>query len=123
MPKQKARKILDRETVDEMIYNTKCQRDRLFLELQARCGLRIGEVLKLRGIEVIDRKLMIRKPKSGKEAEVAFMPEQIAKRLNEYIKSENLLPDDRIFPICYSAARTLVRKKEKNRMFIYLLMT
>ncbi len=79
MPKQKARKILDRETVDEMIYNTRSQRDRLFLELQARCGLRIGELLKLRGIDVIDRKLMIREPKSGKDAEVAFMPEQIAK--------------------------------------------
>ena len=36
-------KILDRETVDEMIYNTKGQRDRLIMELQARCGLRIGE--------------------------------------------------------------------------------
>ena len=44
-PKQVLRKILDRETVDEMIYNTKRLRDRLILELQARCGLRIGELL------------------------------------------------------------------------------
>jgi len=36
-PKQVSRKILERETVDEMIYNTKGQRDRLILELQARC--------------------------------------------------------------------------------------
>jgi len=33
-PKQWPHKILDRETVDEMIYNTKKQRDRLILELQ-----------------------------------------------------------------------------------------
>jgi integrase/recombinase XerD len=38
-PKQHPHKILDRETVDEMIYNTKRQRDRLILELQSRCGL------------------------------------------------------------------------------------
>ena len=48
-PKQQPHKILDRETVDEMIYNTKRQRDRLILELQARCGLRIGELLKIKG--------------------------------------------------------------------------
>lgn len=47
-PKQQPHRILDRETVDEMIYNTKKQRDRLILELQARCGLRIGELLKIK---------------------------------------------------------------------------
>lgn len=35
------RKILDKETVDEMIFNASSLRDRLILELQARCGLRI----------------------------------------------------------------------------------
>ena len=63
---------------------------------------------------------MIREPKSGKEAEVAFMPEQIAKRLNEYIKSENLSPDDRIFPVCYSTARTLVKKKRSKTECSYI---
>jgi integrase len=48
MPKQTARKILDKELVDEMIYNAKSQRDRLIFELQARCGLRIGELLKVK---------------------------------------------------------------------------
>jgi site-specific recombinase XerD len=41
------RKILDKETVDEIIFNSRSVRDRLILELQARCGLRIGEVLTL----------------------------------------------------------------------------
>jgi len=35
-----------REIVEELIYNTQTLRDRLILELQARCGLRIGEALK-----------------------------------------------------------------------------
>lgn len=40
MPRQVPRTILEKELVDEMIYNTKDPRNRLMLELQARCGLR-----------------------------------------------------------------------------------
>ncbi len=109
-PKPEARKILDKELVDELIYSTASARDRLILELQARCGLRIGEVLKLKAADVLDRKLLIREPKSGKESEMAFMPEQIAKRLADYITINNLGPNDRLFPICYSTVRSLIRK-------------
>jgi integrase/recombinase XerD len=42
------------------------------------------------------------------------MPEQIGKRLQDYIKQENLFPEDRIFPICYSTARALIRKLGSN---------
>ncbi len=73
-------------------------------------GLRIGEVLKLKASDVMDRKLLIREPKSGKEAETAFMPEQIAKRLAEYIAVNDLGPDDRLFPVCYSTVRSLIKK-------------
>ena len=76
------KKILDKELVDELIYKTTSTRDRLILELQARCGLRVGEVLKLTVSDVSDRKLIIREPKSGKDAEIAFMPEQIARRMS-----------------------------------------
>lgn len=110
MPKQKPRTILDEEAVDEMIYNTKSLRDRLILELQARCGLRIGEALRLKVEDVSDRKLLLQEPKSGKEEEVAFMPEQVAKRLDEYIDKEALAPGDRLFSIGYSTARPLVKQ-------------
>jgi integrase len=110
MPRQMPRTILDKETVDEMIYNTKNPRNRLILELQARCGLRIGELLNIKAQDVSERKLTIKEPKSGKEAEVAFMPEQIAKRMGDYIKGNNLLPDDHIFPISYSTARMFIKK-------------
>jgi integrase len=79
----KARKIVDKEAVDEMVYNTQSMRDRLILELQARCGLRIGELLGLKVSDISDRKNLIGEPKSGKDSEVAFMPEQIAKRMGE----------------------------------------
>jgi integrase len=108
-PKQVARRILDREVIEELIYNTQTLRDRLILELQARCGLRIGEALKIKVSDVVDRRLVLKEPKSGKESEVAFMPEQISKRLHDYIQQENLTPGDRIFPICYSTARALIK--------------
>jgi integrase/recombinase XerD len=108
-PKQIPHKILERETVDEMIYNTTKQRDRLVLELQARCGLRIGELLKIRVTDVSDRTIILREPKSGKEAERAYMPENVSRKLSEYIKEKSLQGDARIFPICYSTARSLVK--------------
>jgi integrase len=110
MPRQIPRTILDKETVDEMIYNTKSPRNRLILELLARCGLRIGELLNMKAQDVSERKLTIKEPKSGKEAEVAFMPEPITKRMGDYIKATNILPDDHVFPISYSTARMLIRK-------------
>ncbi|MHC5074286.1 MAG: tyrosine-type recombinase/integrase [Planctomycetota bacterium] len=107
-PSRVSRKILEKETVDEMIYNAKNVRDRLLLELQARCGLRIGELLKLKVSDVSDRKLTIMEPKSRKDSEVAFMPEQIANRLNEYIKEKKLSPGEPLFPMCYSTARSII---------------
>jgi len=109
-PKQQPHKILDRETVDEMIYNTKRQRDRLILELQARCGLRIGELLKIKASDISDRTITLREPKSGKETERAYMPENVSRKLAEYVKDKAIKGEDRIFPICYSTARSLVKR-------------
>jgi integrase/recombinase XerD len=107
---QKPRQILDKETVDELIFNSKNTRDRLILELQARCGLRIGEVLNLKVSDVSGRKLMLQEPKSGREVEVAFMPEHIAARLVDYISSRKLSSNDKVFGVCYTTVRNLVTK-------------
>ncbi|UCH80945.1 MAG: site-specific integrase, partial [Nitrospiraceae bacterium] len=96
--------------VDEMIYSARSLRDRLILELQARCGLRIGELLQLKVSDVSERKLILYEPKSGKESEVAYMPEQISRRLSEYINMKNLSSENRVFPIGCSAIRALIGK-------------
>ena len=80
------------------------------LELMARGGMRVGEVLKLTPRDVQDRKLTLRDPKSGKEREHVFIPQKVADRLKEYIRDKNIQPDQRIFPICYEVARTMVKK-------------
>ena len=83
------------------------------LELMARGGMRIGEVLKLTPNDVNDRKLTLKDPKSGKEQEFVFIPQKVADRLKDYVKENCLNPQERIFPICYEAARATVRKAGK----------
>jgi len=101
--------IIDKETVDEIIFRTQKLRNRLILELMARGGMRIGEVLKLTPGDVHERKLILKDPKSGKEQEFVFLPQKVAERLKEYIRQKNIRFDQPIFPICYEAARAMVK--------------
>jgi integrase/recombinase XerD len=77
-------KIIEKETIDEIIFRTTKIRNRLILELMARGGMRIGEVLKLRLGDLQDRKLILREPKSDKEYDFVFIPEKVADRLRQY---------------------------------------
>jgi integrase/recombinase XerD len=67
-------------------------------------------VLGLRASDVKGRTLAIRRPKSGREEENAFMPETLAARLRTYVEAQNILPDQRVFPISYSTARSFIKK-------------
>ena len=101
---------IEKDTIDEIIFKTAKNRNRLLLELMARGGMRIGEVLKLTPNDINERKLTIRNPKSGKEQEFVFIPQKVADRLKEYVKENCIDPDQKIFRICYEAARSVVRK-------------
>ncbi len=70
--------IIEKETFDEIIFGSTKVRNRLILELMARGGMRIGEVLKLRLGDLQDRKLVLRDPKSSKEYEFVFIPQKVA---------------------------------------------
>ena len=105
--------ILEKETVDEIIFRTMKPRNRLILELMARGGLRIGEVLKLTKRDVQGRKLTLRNPKSGKDREYGFIPQKVADRLKEYTDKNCESNNDRIFPISYQAARNVVFRAGK----------
>jgi integrase len=105
--------ILEKEVVDEIIFKTENPRNRLILELMARGGMRIGEVLKLTPRDVNDRKLILRDPKSGKEKEVVFTPQKLADQLKEYIRYKGIKASERIFPITYPAARAVVKKASR----------
>lgn len=49
--------VVEKETVDEIIFRTTKVRNRLILELMARGGMRVGEVLKLTPRDVSDQKV------------------------------------------------------------------
>ena len=113
-PKQTQRQIIPKEIIDEVIFNSKSLRDKLLLELQSRCGARIGEVLKIRVKDIDGRKILIHDPKSGKQVEAIFMPEPLANRLKTYIQMEGLRENDRVFNLCYGTARALINKLGKK---------
>ena len=94
-------KILEKDVVDEIIFRTPKPRNRLLLELMARSGMRVGEVLKLTPNDVDGRKLTIQDPKSGTETEVAFLPQKVADRLRDYIHEKDIQPHDQIFSISF----------------------
>ena len=80
------------------------------MELMAKGGMRIGEVLKIRPVDVKDRKITLPDPKSGRDTEIVYIPQKIADRLREYIQDKGIGPEKRIFPITYNAARIMVKK-------------
>ncbi len=80
------------------------------MELMAKGGMRIGGVLKIRPIDVKDRKITLPDPKSGLEIEIVYIPQKIANRLRDYIQYKAIGPEKRIFPITYNAARIMVKK-------------
>jgi len=114
-PRIGIRPVIGRESVDEISYTTPEIRDRLILELQARGGMRIGEVLKLTPNDIDGVKVIIRNPKSGREQKTVFITKRISERLRTYIKDRNIVPDERIFPMSYNGARLVVKRAGKGR--------
>ena len=105
--------IIEKDTVDEIIFRTDNVRNRLMLELMARDGMRVSEVLKLTPADILDRKLILNDTKSGNQQELIFIPQKVADRLKEYVRVEKIAPAQLIFPICYGAARVMVKKAGK----------
>jgi integrase len=110
LPKATRRDIISKELIDEVIFNSRNQRDRLILELQSKCGARIGEVLAIQVRDIDGRKITVRNPKRGKEDELIFMPEPVANRLKAYIQMKGLKDDDRAFNVCYGTARRMINR-------------
>jgi integrase len=80
------------------------------MELQARAGMRIGEVLRLTPNDIEGVKVTIRNPKSGREQETVFLTRRISERLRNYISDRNIGSDERIFPLSYNGARLVVKR-------------
>ncbi len=106
-------KKIEKEVIDEIIFKIPKIRNRLLVEIMARSGLRIGEVLKLTVKNIENQKLLLMNPKSGNDEEAAYIPQKVAQRLLEYTQDKGFQPSDRIFPIRYAAARVIVKNAGK----------
>ena len=73
-------------------------RNRLMLELMARAGMRIGEVLKLVLGDMDGQRLILQSPKSGREGEIVYLPKKLADRLHQYTLYLEIQLSQRIFP-------------------------
>ena len=103
-------KILDKDTIDEIIFRTTMARNRIMLELMARAGMRISEVLNLTPNDIDERKLILQKPKSGIRGEVVYITSKLQRRLNDYIRDNDIPIDAKIFSISYSTSWSMVKK-------------
>ena len=102
--------IIEKEVADEIIFRTTNTRNRLILELMARGGMRINEVLKITHSDVEERRLILRQTKSRRGEEVVYLPQKLIHRLEEYIREKRIYADQRIFPISYTTARLIVKR-------------
>ena len=109
VPKGNQWKIFEKDIIDEIIFRTIKPRNRIMLELMAKAGMRISEVLKLWPGDIEGRKLFLRDPKSGKTTETVFIPQKVAERLKSYVREKGIGIDQRIFPITYPSARVVVK--------------
>lgn len=80
----------DKDIIDEAIFRTLNSRNRLTLELMARGGMRISEVLGLKPADIHDQKLLLHDPQSGREQEFVFIPKKLSKRLLDYVRNQDI---------------------------------
>jgi integrase/recombinase XerD len=69
--------IVDKETIDEIIFRIMNIRNRMMLELMARGGMRIGEVLNLKPADIQESTLTIHNPKGGRADETVYVSRKI----------------------------------------------
>lgn len=108
-------KLLDKDLIDEIIFRTTRDRDRLILELMGRAGMRVGEVLNVRyaDINFDSSTISITQPKSGRTGEKVYVPKKLCGKLHSYILGQNITGDDRLSAISYSTAYRMVRRSAK----------
>lgn len=110
-PRKTSPELLDKEIMDEIIYGAK-GRDRLFLELMGRTGMRVGEVLAIKpcNLNYEVATITIEQPKSGRAGEVVYIPQKMMRRLDAYVRETRIRETDRIFPFSYTTAHRTVKR-------------
>jgi len=105
-------KLLEKDLIDEIIFRTTAERDRLLLELMGRAGMRIGEVLNIRraNIDFDNSTILITEPKSGRAGEKVYVTKKLCAKVQAYIIKQNTQAAGKAFNVSYSTAYRMVRR-------------
>jgi len=111
-PRYSSPKLLDKDLIDEIIFRTTNERDRLILELMGRSGMRVGEVLNVRAADISfdNSTILITQPKSGRQGEKVYITKKLAGKLHAFIMKSGIANEDRVFHVSYSTAHRMVKK-------------
>lgn len=114
-PRSSSPKLLDKDLVDEIIFRTTSERDRLILELMGRGGMRVGEVLNVRfsDINFDAATINVAEPKSGRQGEKVYITKKLCGRLQSYAMRKGVGKDGLLFGVSYSTAYRMVRRSAK----------
>lgn len=115
LPRASSPKLLDKDLVDEIIFRTTSDRDRLILELMGRGGMRVGEVLnvKLSDVDLDAATILVAEPKSGRQGEKVYITKKLCSRLQSYAMRKGIGKDGLLFGVSYSTAYRMVRRSAK----------
>jgi len=114
-PRFSSPKLLDKDLIDEIIFRTTRERDRLILELMGRAGMRIGEVLNIRreDINFDNATISITQPKSGRAGEKVCTTKKLCSKLHSFIMKSDIEQAGLVFGVSYSTAYRMVRRSAK----------
>ena len=101
--------IIEKETVDEIIFRTDDVCNRLMLELMARGGMRVSEVLNLTPADILGRKLILNETKSGKEQEIIFSGNNFTIGKDKFPKAT-----DKIYDVPQHQENFIVQKNQNK---------
>lgn len=89
---------------------------RLFLE-GYMLGLRISELLMLAGANVKDCNITVPNIRTNGPNKVILLPQQLAKKLSEYIRDNGIKSTDRLFPYSPLQANKIIFKLYESKGF------
>jgi integrase len=109
----KENKYLPPEKIRALLYQCDSDKDWLIVSTLL-CGLRSGELLKLRPMDISGRSLRLIEPKSGKREEFSVAPALVISEFQLYINKHKIGSNEKIFGCMYgTSVNKLARRKSK----------
>ena len=81
----------------------------LFSEILVAHGMRVGELLSLRTVDILNDGIALPKTKARGTRSATLLDQQLSDKLREYAVRNNLQPIERLFPFTLIQSRKIIR--------------